>query len=491
LFEGLVATAACVSYGLSPRSLRAASSRNANGVDFSALQRSIAGEVIPIDSPVYTATREALTWNMRKTDRKPQAIVRVRSAKDVSAAVRFAAARGLKVAVRGGGHNYFNSPVRNGGLVLDLSALNVLKIDAPNRRASVQPNVKSGTLVSALAPLGLAFPIGHCSDVSLSGFLLNGGIGWNVGEWGPSCMSVRGIELVTASGDIVYADPDHHADLFWAARGAGPGFFGVITRYDLDLRALPRAIGVRSVIFDANSIDDVGDWLADFAAAAPPQMEVICAIGANGAPESAGKPSSSLLVAGITFADSESQGRRWLAPIDSYPGKAKVVVQTPYESATFETLQTMNDADFPNGCRFAADSCWSNATPRQLLSAVRSVAFAAPSTRSFSFFGLNTVRGEPGRNAPDAAFSMWGSLLFGAYGFWTETREDRENVGWVQKVLRAVEPLTVGYYVGEADLAVDAKRASRCFSPSAWARLAALKKQHDPGDVFFSYLEQG
>ena len=248
---------------------------------------------------------------------------------------------------------------------------------------------------------------------------------------------------------------------------------------------------MRSVIFDSSSIEDVGDWLAEIAEAAPPQLEVICAIGANGAPASAARPSSSLLVALVAFADSESQARRWLAPIDGFPKKAKVIVQTPYEPATFETLQAMNDADFPNGSRFAGDSCWSNATPRQLLSAVRDVALAPPSRRDFSFFGLNTVRGDPQSNAPDAAFSMWGSALFGAYGFWASPGEDRENVDWVQSVMRSMEPLKVGYYVGEADLSIEGRRASQCFSPSAWRRLAALKKQYDAENVFFSYLEHG
>ncbi len=139
----------------------------------------------------------------------------------------------------------------------------------------------------------------------------------------------------------------------------------------------------------------------------------------------------------------------------------------------------MNDADFPNGCRFAGDSCWSDATPRQLLTAVGHVALTLPSPRSFSFLGLNTVRGDPHRDEPDAAFSMWGSVLFGAYGFWSEPREDRQHVDWVQSMLQSAEPLKVGYYVGEADRSVKPGRARECFSPSAWRKLTALKEQYD------------
>lgn len=169
---------------------------------------------------------------------------------------------------RSGGHNYHSSPVRDGGLLLDLSALNTLQVDAPNLRASVQPAVKSGALVSALTPRGLAFPVGHCAGVALGGFLLNGGFGWNMGTWGPSCFSVRGIELVTADGELVYADADRNRDLFWAARGAGPGFFAVATRFDLNLHPLPKAIGVRTAEFAMSYALEVGEWVGELTARA-------------------------------------------------------------------------------------------------------------------------------------------------------------------------------------------------------------------------------
>ncbi len=467
------------------RSLRA---RTIDPAAVTALQRSISGEVVPIGAAAYARTREEMTWNQRKTSRTPSAIVRVRSAQDVCAAVRFAAKQGLKVAVRSGGHNYHSSPVRDGGLLLDLSALDALQVDAPNLQASVQPAVKSGALVSALTPLGLAFPVGHCADVALGGFLLNGGVGWNVGVWGPSCMSVRGIELVTADGELVYADEHHNRDLFWAARGAGPGFFAVATRFDLDLHRLPAAIGVRTAEFDLASALEVGEWVAELAAGAPAQMEIVCVLGANGPLPRRDGRACSLLVAAFTFADSESQGREWLAAIDSHPSQAQLIGKSPFEAATIETLQRANDESFPNGSRMSGDHCWSNAAPRQLLAAVREIAASAPSGPSFLFFSPNTVRIDLAKTADAAAFSMAGALYFGAYGFWSEPRADRVNLQWVRAAMAAAEPLSVGQYVGEADLSVSADRATRCFSPAAWQKLQALRVRYDPAGVFFPYL---
>ncbi|MEJ1965466.1 MAG: FAD-binding protein [Gammaproteobacteria bacterium] len=485
--KGLLAAMVCAAVA-APRPTRATVAGKAKSVDISELRRSIAGEVVPLGSRSYVAARDAMTWNLRKSTRKPDAIVRVRSAREVCAAVRFAAAHGLKVAVRSGGHNYHNSPVRDGGLLLDLSALNGLSIDAPNLRASVQPAVKSGALVSALTPLGLAFPVGHCSDVPLGGFLLNGGVGWNGGGWGPACLSVRGVELVTASGDLVYADENHERDLFWAARGAGPGFFGVVTRYDLALQKLPKALATRGVVFDVDAIESAGDWLAELANAVPSGVEVVYLLGANAAPPAAGAPANALSVLLVAFADSESEAQRWLSPIDSHPAAAKVLASLPYETATLTSLQALNDADFPDGCRMAGDQCWSNSTPRQILSAVREAAVSAPSNRSFVFLSPNAIRGDLNSTAAEASFSMSASMFFGAYAFWNEAQRDAANLAWLQSAMRAVEPLATGHYVGEADLSVDPRRASRCFSAAAWQKLASLKKRYDPADVFFSYL---
>lgn len=76
----------------------------------------------------------------------------------------------------------------------------------------------------------------------MGGYLLNGGWGWNAGEWGPACMSVTGVEMLTADGELVYADGTNNSDLFWAARGAGPGFFVAVTRFDLALKPVRTGI---------------------------------------------------------------------------------------------------------------------------------------------------------------------------------------------------------------------------------------------------------
>ena len=175
------------------------------------------------DDPGFELARRGLSWNARTPSRRPDAIARAASADDVVTAVRYARERGLRVALRSGGHSWWGAPLRDGGLALDLCALRDIEIDALSRTAWVGPGVRARDLARALAPHRLAFQVGHCASVAVGGYLLAGGFGWNAGEWGPACLSVRAIEVVTGAGEHIVADETRSVELLWAARGAGPG----------------------------------------------------------------------------------------------------------------------------------------------------------------------------------------------------------------------------------------------------------------------------
>ena len=240
--------------------------------------------------------------------------------------------------------------------------------------------------------------------------------------------------------------------------------------------------------FDAGSIESASEWAAEISQSAPPQIETVCVLGVNEPPAPGATPTPSLLVAMFAYADSESQAREWLEPIGSARSHGKIRAQADFMTESFKSLQATNDESFPDGHRFAADHAWSNSTPREIFSAVRDVAIAAPSPRSFVFISPNLIRTDLKKTAAEASFSMAGSNNFGAYGFWTDPQQDRANLGWLRSTMAAVDPLAIGRYVGEADLSVTPGRASECFSPAAWQKLTALKKKYDPSDVFFSYL---
>lgn len=178
----------------------------------------IEGEIVRRGDAAYDTTWSAMLWNGLKPERFPDLIVRVASDRDVRAAVRLARSEGLRVAIRSHGHSWCGSPLRDGGMLIDLSALNACEIDPAARTATVQPALTGREFVAALAPHGLTFPAGHCGPVALSGYLLSGGLGWNSGLHGPAAAGVQAVEVVTADGDALTCSRSENPDLFWAAR---------------------------------------------------------------------------------------------------------------------------------------------------------------------------------------------------------------------------------------------------------------------------------
>jgi FAD/FMN-containing dehydrogenase len=199
-------------------------------MNMQSLQERISGRVDHRGDHAYEQVRRAPGWNERKPERYPDLIVQVASEDDVIEAVNFARARHMKIGIRRGGRNWCAAALQEGGLLLDLSRLNQVEIDPEARVATAGPVITSRYLAKQLGKYGLAFPVAHCPCVPLSDFILSGGLGWNAGEWGISCFSLLSIDVVTADGSLLTASETGNTQLLWAARGAGPGFFGVATK---------------------------------------------------------------------------------------------------------------------------------------------------------------------------------------------------------------------------------------------------------------------
>lgn len=450
--------------------------------DWERLQNKVQGRVIPRGGVEYESNRTKMVWNAVKPERFPGAIVRVGSEADVREAIRFARRHKLKVAIRGGGHNWHNSALRQGGLLIDLSGLNQLQVDAQHRTAVVQPRVKGATLIATLAPLGLAFPIAHLGNVPLSGFLLNGGLGWNYGVWGPSCASIEALDIVNARGELIRADEHQNADLLWAARGAGPGFFGVVTRFHLKVFPLPRALMTSGLVYRIEDIDKVAAWLPHLARSVPANVDWLCQ-GSGPSNNRTGR----LRIIAWAFADTVSDGRKALEAFAAEPTGLSALSKDLYREASVEGVFGRADAAVPASPRYLGEELWSNTSPQELLSSLRNGILAAPSAGSFVMLWFSHGGGWP--KQPDMAFSRSGSTLVGIYGIWNDAAQDATNQAWVRTTFASMDPLKVGYYSGTTDLTSAPDRVSQCFSPSAWNKLIRLKQKYDPDDMFFSYLQ--
>jgi FAD/FMN-containing dehydrogenase len=431
-------------------------------------------------------------YNKLPIDRLPELLVTPTSEDEVVRAVRAARQAGLKVGVRSGGHSWIGASVRDGGMLLDVGAFDRVAIDAATRTARVGSAVRCDHFGRALAAHGLAFPIGHCGGPAMGGYLLSGGLGLNWGLWQPACFSVRSIRAVTAAGELVVASDSSNSELLWMARGAGPGFPGVITEFELELRDRPADVRVSSWYFPLDALDDVTRWVCAASADLPANVELaVTTIGPERSlltPES-GMPSYLVGVSALAFVDSEGEARKALAPLSAGPQGVAALLRSDLEPIPFEALHHGADATHPEGQRVLADTFWTDSNTRETLTPLSSIVAGAPSGKSF-VVAIMPGHGARSSGVPTGAgaYSMDERTLALAYAVWEDRAADAANRQWMSRMVGPLELLSTGHFLGETDLHRPG-RAARSFSQGNWERLTALRSRWDPDRVFHGFPE--
>jgi FAD/FMN-containing dehydrogenase len=348
--------------------------------------------------------------------------------------------------------------------------------------ATVQPVVTNRYLAKQLAKHGLAFPVGHCPCVPLSGFILNGGLGWNAGEWGYSCFSLISLDVVTADGNLITASETENKELLWAARGAGPGFFGVATKYRLRLYPLPKAITTSTLMYPLERLPETVKWATETVNTLPRNVEFTLFL-ANAPPSIADRCEKVCVLSATAFADSDTEAAEALSAFATCP-LTGCVMQDLHASTPFQVLFDNTDRLWPKGKRYAVDTMWSASPPLDVLTIIQDHFTAAPSADSLVFSSI--LPSLP--SLPDAAFSMVAPVYVACYSIWEEAEQDEDNTKWLRTLMAALEPLAVGCYVGESDIAANPCQVVNSFAGPNWERLQALREQYDPNGVFHSYM---
>jgi FAD/FMN-containing dehydrogenase len=305
----------------------------------------------------------------------------------------------------------------------------------------------------------------------MSGYLLGGGVGWNSAEWGFACFSVAAVEVVLADGRMVTANATENADIFWAARGAGPGFFGVVTAYHLALQEAARAISTAIRVYPAAAVADVAAWAEAVMARAPASVEFTCKV----TPTPDGPVIASIAT---VFGRSDAEACAiHTALAQGAPEALQVIGPMP---TPFGALYEATAPSTPEGRRYAVDTLWSDASYGEVLGRIVQDMAHAPSEASMA---LVVLRPNAVETPADAAFSRHGRIFGALYAIWEDAGEDAANIGWLRTSVDRVAPICTGAYVGEADLDRP-DRTLPTLSPAAEARLAELRAVHDPKGLF-------
>ena len=444
-----------------------------------------AGRFAERGDPGYEDARTRRVFNGRHPERYPAAVLEAAGEDDIVAGVGLARARGWQVSVRAGGHSWAAWSVRDDALLVDLGGLRDMSYDPATGIAAVRPAVRGGLeLAPFLAARGRAFPGGHCESVGLGGYLLQGGQGWNGRAWGWACENVLGIDAVTADGRRVHADATENAGLYWAARGAGPGFPALVTRFYLRTYPQPPVMLQDTWTFPLGAAAPLLAWLHEILPGLDRTVEpVVVATRLPDVPLDAGvvRPAGPVLLLHTTaMGDDARQVEKRLAAFDACPISAQRLGHVR-GLTSIELENSAQAAQNPPGYRYLVDCTWSDAPATELAPRLERIWAGLPTEHSFSiWYGW-----APARPLPDMAFSVEANVYLATYVIYADEADDERYAAWVHGRTAELAGAGCGVYLGDTDFQ---RRHDRFVSDQAFRWLSEVRAAWDPDGVFCSYL---
>jgi FAD/FMN-containing dehydrogenase len=441
------------------------------------LPASLAGVTIRPEAAGYDDARAV--WNGR-IDVRPALIVRPPSVGAVADALRFGREAGLPIAIRGGAHSVSGHGTVDGGLVIDLAALDSIDIDASTRVARVGGGVRWGQLDAASARHGLATVGGQISTTGVAGLTLGGGVGWLMNAYGLSVDNLRSVDLVDAEGGQRIVSAASDPDLFWALRGGG-GNFGIGTTLEFDLHPVSNVLA-GTLLHPFERAAEMIEIFREVSESAPDELAVmVILLQAPRQPfipmEHQGRPVA--LFAACWIGEPE-RGAELLRPMTSYgPPLVDSLRVRPYVE-----LQTMFDVGSQPGFGNVWRSTFLHSFEDDTIATIAEHAGRMPT--AISQVLLANLGGAVRRVPDDATAFPHRSAPFyiEVIAKYEPGADPAPSTAWAEAFDAAVRPWSTGYtYVNFLDarpgISVDA-----AYDPPTLARLAALKRRYDPDNVF-------
>jgi FAD/FMN-containing dehydrogenase len=430
------------------------------------LRRDFGGDIIEPGAAEYeSASRSVLALG------HPAFVLRPKNVRDVQAAVRFAVEDGRPLAVRGGGHAFPGFGTNDGGIVIDLGAINDVEvIDKDRHLVRIGGGTTWGEVAAALVPYGIAISSGDTKSVGVGGLTLTGGMGWKVRKYGLALDSVVGAQLVTAGGEIVRADASENPELFWALRGGG-GNFGVVTAFEFVAHPTTEVFHGKLTFPAAEAANVLQNW-ADHLRTAPDELTSI----ANLANPFAGGPAAPVEIHVVFDGDNPKDAEKAINRLRTAGTVLDDDIALKPFAATLEEGMTP-----PPGIRLLTRSAFADtpSVPELLRTLTEEAASGlAPLIAIRSLGGaVSRVPGDATAYAHREAELMLVTTTIGPAPV-VEAAKPALAAFWSR-----LAPHVTGAYANFLSGATDEDLAL-IYPPATYDRLAAVKRRYDPGNLF-------
>lgn len=443
--------------------------------DIKDFRASLHGKLLLSQDQGYDEARRI--WN-GVFDKNPALIARCTDASDVAQALKFARAHSLLTAVKGGGHSISGQSTCEGGLLIDLSLMKKIQVDARARKAQAQAGVLLAELDLENEKAGLATTMGTASDTGIAGLTLGGGQGRLMRKLGLTCDNLLGVDIVIADGTVLHASEQENPDLFWGVRGGG-GNFGVVTNFEYRLHPLDHPVLAGGRLYPFSQARTVFAAMLDLAANAPDELNVSagCVSMAPGGPVPIGK----YVALEAVYCGQPADGEKVLEPwkklgkpaLDTISAKSYVNAQKGPAGASPPPL--------PPGLGVYIKSGFLNSVPDKLVAEIIHAFENGPEWLGgigFGALGGAITRVKPTATAYWNRDSQFDLIMDGE---WSDHSQDQHNTAVLRDLWKHFEPFTKGYYVN-TEPSADEQRLRATYGDN-YPRLVQLKNKYDPTNL--------
>ncbi len=431
------------------------------------LKESLRGALL---RPGETGYDEARTIHNGMIDRHPAMIVRCAGVADVISSVNFARDKSLLLSVKGGGHGVAGHAICDGGIIIDLSLMNDVRVDPVRLTARASGGATWGDVDHETQAFGLATTGGVARTTGIAGFTLGGGHGYLMRRFGLACDNLVSADVVTADGNLLTANADGNSDLFWGVRGAG-GNLGIVTSFEYKLYQVGQVLG-GVLAYPIDKAIEVFRLYRDITSTGPDELGAYAVLATlpDGIP-------AALIIVG--YSGPIAKGEEILRPLREFgPPLVDEVGPMPYTA-----LQSIGETVNPSGMR----NYWKTSYLKELSNdAINTmIEHFATAPHPLTHVVIENLGGAVSRVGKDETAVDYRDALYNFLnvGMWTDSAEDEKSIRWVRELWSAMQPFSSGVYVNyETD--VEAEQIKAAYSPEKYERLVALKNKYDPTNLF-------